>query len=107
LYANKGNIIGDWIGREGQGIQAWTTYWFRPRNTLQFGYRHAKVAGDFIPSGETLNDGSAKLDWWVRYDLSVSGFLQYERWLAPLLAPSAQMNWTTSVQVTYWPNLWK
>jgi hypothetical protein len=106
LYTNKGNIIGDWIGREGQGIQAWSTYWFTPRSTLQIGYRHAKVSGDFIPFGETFNDGSVKLNWWPRRDLSVSGFLQYEKWLAPLLAPTAQTNWTTSVEVTYWPRSW-
>lgn len=106
LYTNKNNIIGSWIGRQGQGFQAQSTYWFSPRNTLQFGYRHAKVASSFIPGGETLNDGSAKVDWWMRHDLSVSAFLQYEKWLAPVLAPTAQTNWTSSVEVTFWPRSW-
>jgi hypothetical protein len=106
LYTNKGNIIGSWMGREGTGIQTWSTYWFSPRNSLQFGYRHAKVAGDFIPGGETVNDGSAQLDWRMRPDLSVSGFVQYEKRLAPVLAPSAQTNWTSSVKVTFWPRSW-
>jgi hypothetical protein len=104
LYTNKNNIIGSWIGRQGQGIQGWSTYWFSPKNTLQFGYRHAKVASDFIPGGETLNDGSVKLDWWLRHDLSVSAFEQYEKWLAPILSPTAQTNWTSSLQVTFWPH---
>src|SRR5580704_17491605 len=81
LYTNAGNIIGSWIGREGQGFQAQSTCWFSPRNTLQFVYRHVKVASDFVPGGETSNDGSVKLDWWVRSDLSVSAFVQYEKWL--------------------------
>jgi hypothetical protein len=106
LYTNKNNIIGDWIGRQGQGIQAQSTYWFGPRNTLQFGYRHAKVSNSFIPDGETVNDGSAKLDWWMRHDLSVSASVQYEKWLAPLLAPTAQTNWTSSFGITYWPRSW-
>ncbi|HKN73847.1 MAG TPA: capsule assembly Wzi family protein [Candidatus Acidoferrum sp.] len=106
LYTNQNNIIGSWIGREGQGFQAQTTYWFSPRNTLQVGYRHAKVASDFIPGGETVNDGFAKLNWWMRSDLSVSAFVQYEKWLAPILAPAAQTNWTSSVEVTYWPRSW-
>jgi Capsule assembly protein Wzi len=106
LYTNDGNIIGSWIGREGQGFQAQSTYWFSPRNTLQFGYRHAKVASDFVPGGETINDGSVKLDWWMRTDLSVSAFVQYEKWLAPILAPTAQTNWTSSVEVTFWPRSW-
>jgi Capsule assembly protein Wzi len=106
LYTNKNNIIGSWIGREGTGIQARSTYWFSPRNTLQVGYRHAKVASDFIPGGETVNDGSVKADWWIRQDLSVSAFVQYEKWLAPILAPTSQTNWTSSVEVTFWPRSW-
>jgi hypothetical protein len=106
LYTNKSNIIGSWIGREGTGIQASSTYWFSPRNTLQLGYRHAKVASDFIPGGETVNDGSVKADWWIRHDLSASAFVQYEKWLAPILAPASQTNWTSSVEVTFWPRSW-
>jgi Capsule assembly protein Wzi/PAP2 superfamily len=106
LYTNKNNVIGSWIGREGKGIQAWSTYSFSSRSTFQLGYRHAKVDSDFIPGGETVNDASAKLDWWVRSDLNVSTFFQYEKWLAPILAPGPQTNWTTSVQVGFWPRLW-
>jgi len=63
LYTNKNNLIGDWIGREGTGFQTWSTYWLGPRDTIQFGYRHAKVSASFIPSGETFNDGSVTLNW--------------------------------------------
>lgn len=106
LYTNENNLIASWIGRQGQGFQAQSTYWFSPRNTLQFGYRHAKVGSSFVPGGETLNDGSARLAWWVRPDLSVSAQVQYEKWLAPILAPTAQTNWTPSVEVTFWPRSW-
>jgi hypothetical protein len=107
LYTNKNNIIGSWIGREGKGLQARSTYWFSPRNTLQLGYRHAKIASDFIPGGETVNDCSAKVNWWIRQDISVSGFIQYEKWLAPILAPTAQTNWTSSVEFMAWPRSWR
>lgn len=103
LYTNKNNLIGSWIGREGQGIQAWSEYWFSPRSTLQFGYRHAKVANDFIPGGETLNDGSARANWWVHKDLCISAFVQYEKWLAPVLAATTQSNWTSSVEIGFQP----
>jgi hypothetical protein len=106
LYTNKNNLIGDWVGREGTGFQGWSTYWFSPRNSLQFAYRHAKVASDFIPGGETLNDGSVTVNWQLRDDWSVSAKLQYEKWLAPILAPAAQTNWTSSVNVTFWPRSW-
>lgn len=107
LYTNKNNLIADWIGREGTGFQAWTTYWFSPRNTLQFGYRHAKVAADFVPGGETVNDGSTTINWQLRNDLSVTAGVQYEKWFAPILAPAPQTNWTSSVGVTFWPRTWK
>jgi hypothetical protein len=106
LYTNDGNIIGDWIGREGKGYQAWSTYWFSPRNSIQVGYRHAEVAGDFIPGGETLNDGSVKGSWWVKRDLSLSAYVQYEKWRAPILAPGPQTNWTSSVEIAFWPHSW-
>jgi Capsule assembly protein Wzi len=104
LYTNKNNLIGDWVGREGMGFQAWSTYWFNPRNTIQFGYRHAKVANDFIPSGGTLNDGSVRLNWWLHDNLQFGAFVQYEKWVAPVLAPGPQTNWTSSVEITLWPN---
>jgi membrane-associated phospholipid phosphatase len=105
LSTNKNNLIASWIGRDGTGIQAWSTYRFGARNELQLGYRHAKVSGDFIPGGETVNDGSAQLGWWPEKDINLSVGVQYEKWLAPILATSAQTNWTSSVGVTFWPHL--
>lgn len=107
LYTSKGNILGSWIGREGKGIQAWSTYWFSPRNSLQFGYRNAKVDKDFIPDGETMNDGSLKINWLLHRDVTVSASVQYEKWAAPILAPGPQTNWTSSVEITLWPHLWE
>ena len=104
-HTNKNNLIASWIGRDGTGIQAWSTYQFGARNNLQFGYRHATISGDFIPGGETMNDGSAKFDFWLGGKVNVSAAVQYEKWLAPILAPSPQTNWTSSVAVTFWPHL--
>jgi len=106
LYTNKNNIFGSWIGREGVGYQAFSTYRFRAKNSIQFAYRHAKVDGDFVPGGVNQNDGSIKLDWWVRHDLSLSTFVQYEKWSAPILAAGPQSNWTSTVAVTFWPRQW-
>jgi hypothetical protein len=103
MYTNKGNILGSWIGREGTGIQAWSNYWFTPKSSLQFGYRHAKVAPDFIPQGETVNDEWVKANWWMRGVLNVSASVQHETWLAPVLASTRQTNWTSSVGISYQP----
>jgi hypothetical protein len=37
----------------------------------------------------------------------VSGTIQYERWLYPIITPGAQTNVTTSLQVVFWPQSWK
>lgn len=103
LSTNKNNIIGSWIGREGQGIQSWCTYWFGPRTSIQFGYRHAKVAPDFIPQGETFNDGSVQLNFWIRRDLNIVAATQYEKWLAPVLAPTSETNWTSTIGISFQP----
>jgi len=103
LYTNNGNLIGDWIGREGMGFQGWSTYWFSPRNSLQFGYRHAKVASDFIPGGETVDHGSVKVDWLVRADVSLSAVIQYEQWKVPLLAPGRQTDFMSSIEIIFHP----
>jgi hypothetical protein len=103
LFTNNGFLIGDWVGREGMGFQGWTTYWLGARTNVQFAYRHAKVASDFIPHGETINDGSTKVNWQIGSDFTLTAGLQYERWLAPVLAPTAQSNWTSSIGVTFWP----
>ena len=104
LYTNKNNLIGSWIGREGQGLQASSTYWFSPQSTLQFGYRHAKVAKTFIPQGETVNDASLTANWRLRRGVSFSVLVQYEKWLAPVLAQIPQSNWTSSIQLSFQPH---
>ena len=103
LYLNKGKLMGSWIGREGKGGQAWLRYWLSPSSTIQFSYRNAKVAKDFIPGGTTQNDFSVNTRMRLHRDLELQSSLQYERWSAPLLANGARSDFTTSVQVTYWP----
>jgi hypothetical protein len=106
-YTNNGNLIGSWIGRQGQGAEAWTNYWLSPKNRVQLHFRHQKVDRRFIPDGGTLTDLSASSDLWVRSAVSVSSLVQFERWAFPILAPNVQRNITGSVQVTFWPRFGK
>jgi membrane-associated phospholipid phosphatase len=102
-YTNSGNLMGNWVGRQGKGVQAWTSYWLTPRNKLQFEFRHLKVSHEFIPSGGTLADAGVRADVWVRSAVSVSAAVQYEAWTFPVIAPTRQSNITSSVQLTFWP----
>ena len=88
---------------QGQGAQAWTTYWFSPRNKLQFGFRHQKVSHEFIPSGGTLADASVRAEFWPRSSFSLSASVQYEMWNFPVIASTRQTNVTSAVQLSFWP----
>ncbi len=104
LYTNKQNLMGSWIGRQAQGVQAWSKYSFNARNSLQFAYRHARVSSDFIPGGGTLNDASVQADFLAGRKFGLSTRVQYEHWNYPILAAQAQTNISVSVQMTYWPH---
>src|SRR6266481_4006232 len=106
-YANFGNLVGSWLGRAGQGEQAWSTYWLTSRNKIQFNYRHQKVSGQYLPQGGTLNDGGVKADFWLGAKVTLSGSVQYEKWNYPVLDPLPRSNVTTSIQLTFWPRSWK
>jgi Capsule assembly protein Wzi/PAP2 superfamily len=102
-FQNAKHLMGSWMGRQGQGAQAWTTYWFSPRNKLQFGFRHQKVSAQFIPNGGTLADANVRAEFWPRSSFSISAFAQYERWDFPVIASTRQSNVTSSLQLTFWP----
>ncbi len=100
---NWGKLMGNWMGRAGQGAQAWSTYWFTPRNNLQFSFRHQKVSREFVPDGGTLTDVSARANFWARSTFSIAAAVQYEVWNFPVIAPTMQSNVTSSLQLTFWP----
>jgi hypothetical protein len=102
-YTNKGDLIGSWIGRGGQGAQAWSNYWFTPRNRLQFYFRHQKVSQEFILGGGSLTDAGVRTDYSLRSNLSLSVSVQHERWLFPVIQPNAARNVTASVGIAFEP----
>jgi hypothetical protein len=102
-YTNNGDLLGSWIGREGQGAQAWTNYWFSARNRLQFNFRHQKVSPGFVPGGGTVTDVGARGDYWIRPSVGLSASVQYERWLFPVIQPGPQKDVSASVQILFQP----
>jgi len=102
-YTNNGDLIGSWIGRGGQGAQAWSNYWFSPRNRLQFYFRHQKVSQEFIPGGGSLTDVGVRTDYSLRSNLSISVSVQRERWLFPVIQPNPVINSTASVGIVFEP----
>ena len=103
-YTNQGNLLGNWIGRQGQGAEAWSTYWITPQDKVQFNFRHQKVSQQIVPFGGTITDGGVRGDFWIRKQFSVMASVQYEKWNFPILSPTKETNVSTSIQFTYWPH---
>lgn len=102
-YTNDGSLLGSWIGRAARGGQAWATYWLSPRTNVQLGYRLQSVYKNFIGGGR-LVDYSARGEYTLNSRLGLVGLLQYESWRFPVLAPTAQSNLTTSLELTFHPH---
>ncbi len=102
-YTNKGQLFGDWIGREGKGSQAWTTYHLSGNEWIQIGVRNQKVSKDFIPGGTTLNDLTLQVVKRIGKDLEIKGDFTFERYKAPVYLPGTQIVTATTVQVTWFP----
>jgi hypothetical protein len=102
-YTNDGYLLGNWVGRGGQGAQAWTNYWFTPKDRIQFSFRHQKVSQQFVPGGGTLTDVGVRGDYWLRSNLGFSVSVQYERWLFHVIQPGAEKNVSASIGIQFHP----
>ena len=102
-YTNNGTLMGSWIGRAGRGGEGWLTYWLSARNKLQLGYRLQTVSSAFIRGGR-LVDYSARGEFMVSPNISVSGFVQYEQWNFPALSLGGHSDVTASFQCTFYPH---
>jgi len=103
-YTNYGQILGSWVGRQGIGGQASTTYWFSPQKKATFFYR--KMVSDVsILGGGSNNDIGMNVLWRLLPDLEVNALGQYERWNFPLLHETSRSNFTGSGEIRVYPNV--
>jgi len=78
-------------------------YWFTPRDRIQINYRHEKVSQQFVNGGGTLTDVGVRADYWVRPNLSLSGNVQYERWLFPIIQADRSTNVSATFEILFQP----
>jgi len=111
-YTNKGFIMGDWIGREAKGGQAWLTYHLSGNEWVQLEYLNKKTPKDFIAGGTTQNQFKVEVVKRLRPNVELDAWLQYEGWKAPIYIPgnsalTSALNTDTAVmfQVTFFPTL--
>jgi hypothetical protein len=102
-YTSRGQIFGDWAGREAKGGQAWLTYHLSGNEWIQLGVRHHKNSKDFIPGGTTLNDVSIQVVKRIRHDMELRGDFTFERYKAPVYFPGQQTVTATTIQFTWFP----
>jgi len=104
-YTSNGLLMGDWIGRENKGGQAWLTYHLSPREWLQASYRSDKAAKDFIPGGTTQTDFSFDAVKRLTPDVELKANVQYERWLIPIYKVGQHSDTSTTFQLTWYPRI--
>ena len=104
-YTNKGVLMGDWIGREAKGGQAWLTYHLSGNESIAFQYLHKKNAKDFIPGGTTQNIFRVDVVKRLTRDVELSAWFQSERWKAPIWKTGQQGSTTGAFQLTWYPGL--
>ncbi len=104
-YTNKGTILGDWIGREAKGGQAWLTYHLSGNEWVQLSYLNKKTAKDFIPGGTTQNQFAIEVVKRLRPSIELNASYQHEAWKAPIYLPGAQSNNAFTAQITFFPKL--
>jgi hypothetical protein len=102
-YTNNGQIMGDWIGREGKGGQAWMTWHLSGNEWVQANYRRQQVAKDFVRGGTTLDDYGFQAVKRIHKDLEINGSFVLEHWLAPIYATSRQTATATTINITWYP----
>ena len=100
---NNGSLPGDWVGRQGHGGQAWLAWHLSPQEDIQFQYRNAKAASAFIPGGTTQNDFAVQIVKRVLKDYELRGWVQYERWKAPIYETGLHSDTVAQFQFTWFP----
>ena len=106
---NKGNLVGDWIGRDAKGGQVFLTYHLSPDQDVQFMYRRAKVDNAFLAHGTTQDDYQGSVRKRIGRNLELLARVQYEGYKAPILTYPVYNNklhqdTTMDFRITWFPH---
>jgi hypothetical protein len=118
-YTNKGFIMGDWIGREAKGGQAFATYHFSGNEWAQMEFLRKVTPDNFIPGPYNLTTmtygpkgGASQTSFkgqfvkrFMHDNLELNAWFQYEHWVAPIYLAGPQHSTTSAVQLTFYPGL--
>jgi hypothetical protein len=101
-YTNNRQLMGSWIGREGDGEQVWATWNLSPRSSIEASYRGMTVNREFLQGG-ALRDFSvaANLQLYPEWHLTLQD--QAEWWRFSLLSTTPERNDAFTIQLSYTP----
>jgi hypothetical protein len=103
-YTNDRQLLGSWIGRESNGYQLWSNWWFSSRSSIQVSARH-QTASDVFLRGGSLRDLNISADVALGPHWQLSTAVQQERWNFPLLSATTKNNLTTTIQLSFHPKV--
>jgi len=101
-YTNNRQLMGSWIGREGDGEQIWTTWSLSPRSSIEASVRSMTVNREFLQGG-ALRDFSVAANLQLHPEWQLRLEDQAERWRFPLLSATPHRNNEFTVQLSYRP----
>ena len=101
-YTNYGQIIGNAIGREGRGLNVWTSYRFNATDNLQFHYRNQHVNPEFLEGGY-LRDFDVSGTVVKVGSVVLTAAAKYEHWNFPLLSATPKTDVGVSLLISYQP----
>jgi len=102
-YTNDGNLLASWVGRQGKGGEGWGTYHLSGRSSLQLSFRRQVVDRVFLGGGQ-LTDAGASCDIALSRMVGISGGMQYEKWMFPVLQPNDNSDTAAWFQLTFHPH---
>ena len=101
-YTNYGQILGSWVGPQGIGGVASSTYWFSPRTKASLNYRKTVTDAGYFQGG-SRSDLCMQFTWTPNVSTQISGGVQYGRWNFVAISPDSKSDVTTTFQVRFFP----
>jgi hypothetical protein len=100
-YTNKGQLLGDWVGRQNKGGQAWLTWHLHPGEFVQLDWRMVKASNLFLAGGTTQHNIGLSTVFRPRRDIEINAAVRGEIWRAPLFDSRTHNNLQGDLQVKW------
>ena len=103
-YTNYGQILGSWVGPQGIGGEASSTYWFSPRTKAGVSYRKVVTDSSYFKGGHR-SDLAAKVIWTPNSATEITGTAQYGSWNFPVVSQDTKSDFSATIQVRFFPKV--